>query len=250
MKVRIATGAGWLAGAHALILGLFWLLLRVPESNLLMLAASAVLAATIVVASGCVETVALLALRGGPFGRQLLRRGVGGVLPFVASLAVFALVWFATVRFDGWWASARGEIDAWLVARLGWTDASWLHAAVGWAAAFVRWVLGLSLALALFAALVREEPAGEARAQDGGMSVGLARRWMRAAVSPRALLGLLALIVVFAWLPWQAAYWRPSWVSPSWAEVLFVATKLGALYLLATIGWTLALMLANRLRLP
>lgn len=248
MKLRFAISVGWLAGAHALFLGLFWLLLNVPESNVLMLTTSAVLAVTIVAASGCVETVALLALRGKPFGGRLLRRGFRGVLPFVASLAVFALVWFAASLFDGWWAAARGEIDAWLIAHLHWTNTGWLHAAAGWAVAFVRWVLGLSLALALFAALVRDEPTEEARAQDGGVKAGLARRWLRAALSPRALLGLVILIVVFAWLPWLAAYWRPGWISPSRAEVFFVATKLGALYLLATIGWTLALMLANRLR--
>lgn len=249
MKLRFAVVVGWLAGAYALIFGLFWLLLRVPESNALMLAASSLLAAVIVAASGCVETVALLALRGEPLGGRLLRRGIGGVLPFVAAVAVFAAVWWASSRLDGWWAGARGEIDAWLIARFGWTGTGSLHAAVGWFTSFVRWVLGLSLALALFAALVRNDPreaAALAAAPAGG---AFARRWARAAFSPRALAALALLIAVFVWLPWQAVYWRPSWLAPSWGEVVFVSAKLGILYLLATIGWTLALTLANRMRI-
>ena len=248
MKLRFAVVVGWLAGAYALIFGLFWLLLRVPESNALMLAASSLLAVVIVAASGCVETVALLALRGEPLGGRLLRRGIGGVLPFVAALAVFAAIWWVSGRFDGWWAGARGEIDAWLIARFGWTGTGWLHAAVGWFGIFVRWVLGLSLALALFAALVRNDPR-EAAAPAAPRAGAFARRWARAAFSPRALAALAVLIAVFVWLPWQAVYWRPSWLAPPLGEVVFVAAKLGILYLLATIGWTLALVLANRMRI-
>ncbi len=242
MKLRFAIVVGWLAGAYLLPFALFWLLLRVPESNALMLATSAALAGTILVMSGCIETVALLALRGAPLGGRLLRRAIRGVLPFVGALVVFTVVWWATARFDWSWASARGEIDAWLIARFGWTSTGWLHATVGWIAAGVRWVLGLSLALALFTALVRDEE-GERPA------IALWRRWAKAAFSLRALAGLAALMALFVWLPWQAAYWRPSWLAPSWPEVVFAATKLGVLYLLANVGWALALLLANRVRL-
>lgn len=241
MKRRFPIVVAWLAGASLLPFALFWLLLRVPESNVLMLAASAALVAVIVFVAGSIETVALLALRGGPLGGRLLRRGLAGVLPFVAALAVFGVAWWATSGFDSWWASARGEIDAWLIARLDWTRTGWLHASVGWLSAFVRWVVGLSLALALFAGLVRNE--GDERTHEA-----LWRRWMRAALSPRALAGLAALIVLFAWLPWQAVYWRPSWLTPSWHEAAFVAVKLGVLYLLANVGWALALLHTNRAR--
>jgi hypothetical protein len=241
MKLRFAVVVGWLAGADVLPFALFWLLLRVPESNLLMLAASVALAVAIVVIAGCIETVSLLALRGAPLGSRLLRRGISGVLPFAAALALFGVAWWATGRFDGWWGSVRGEIDAWLIARFNWTSTGWLHAAIGWLSAFVRWVVGLSLALALFAGLVCTEGAE----RSGGR---LWWRWMGAAFSPRALAGLAALIVLFAWAPWQVVYWRPSWLAPSWPEAAFVAAKLGTLYLLANAGWALALLLANRER--
>ena len=241
MKLRFALVVGWLAGAYLLPFALFWLLLRVPESNVLMIAASAAVALAIVVLAGCIETVALLALRGAPLGRRLLRRGFRGVLPFVAALLVFAAAWWLTARFDAWWGSVRGEVDAWLIARSNWTSTGWLHATVGWISALARWVIGVSLALALFAGLVRDAPVE-------GPERPLWRRWLGAAFSPLALAGLAALLVLFAWLPWQAVYWRPSWVAPSWPEVAFVAAKLGVLYLLANVGWTLALVLANRTR--
>lgn len=244
MKLRFSVVVGWLAGAYLLPFALFWLLLRVPESNVLMLAASMALALAIVVLAGCIETVALLALRGAPLGSALLKRAFRGVLPFVAALLVFAAAWWLTARFDAWWGSVRGEIDAWLIARFGWTSTGWLHAAVGWLSSLARWLIGLSLALALFAGLLRDESAeGPAR------PLPLWRRWMGAAFSPVALAGLAGLLVLFAWLPWQAVYWRPSWVTPSWPEVAFVAAKLGFLYLLANVGWTLALVLANRTRI-
>ncbi|MBP1636772.1 MAG: hypothetical protein H6Q10_3346 [Acidobacteria bacterium] len=238
---RFAIAVGWLAGAYVPILALFWLLLRVPESNVLMLAASAALVLAIAALSGWVESVALLVLGGEPFGTRTLLRGLRGILPFVAALVLFGVIWWATGLAGAWWTGHRGEIDAWLIARFGWAETGWVHAAVRWVLVLARAVLGLSIALALFAAfVVPPAAAGPGRSR--------LRRWASAGFSPLGLLVLLGLLVVFAWLPWQAAYWRPSWLPPTSAEVVFVAAKLGLLYLLATVGWALALVLANRLQ--
>jgi hypothetical protein len=66
-------------------------------------------------------------------------------------------------------------------------------------------------------------------------------RWLRDAVSLRRLLTLAGILVVFFWLPWLAAAWRPAWLAPNWQETTFVVLKLGGLYLLANLGSALVL---------
>jgi hypothetical protein len=52
---------------------------------------------------------------------------------------------------------------------------------------------------------------------------------------------LTGILVVFLWLPWQGVAWRPAWLSPNWQETVFVTAKLGVLFLVAKVGWALAL---------
>ena len=229
MSARRAVVVAWLAAGHALLFGLFWLLLRVPESNVLMLACSAAIAVSILLIAGWIEAVALLALRGETPGARAFRRGVRGMVPFLAGLLLFAAMWWVTGRLTTWWTGHRGEIDAWLMARFGWTATAWLHAGAAWLLAFLRYVVGLSLAVTLFAEAVFEPLRS------------LVARGLMAALSPIRLLALTILLALFFWLPWQVVYWRPSWLEPSWQELAFLAAKLGVLYMFATLGWALIL---------
>jgi hypothetical protein len=70
-------------------------------------------------------------------------------------------------------------------------------------------------------------------------------RWLRASVSRRQL-GVVALaIVLLVAVPWRAVAWRPRGLSPNAAEVVFVATKLSLLYVIAHVGWLLMLFVAG-----
>jgi hypothetical protein len=244
MNARLGIVVGWLAAGHAMLLALYWLLLRVPESNLLMLVASAAIVAAIVLLAGWIEGSAAILLSTGAtrtsWGRktivEAIRSGLRAIVPFIGAVLVFVAAWWLVGRIDGWHAARRGEIDAWVMARFGWTSTRPLHGAVEWLTAFLRYAAGLSLALGFFTEASR------------GRLASFASRWLRASFSPLRLLKLTILLLFFFWLPWQAVYWRPRSLAPSWHEPVFVAVKLGAVYLIATVGWALVLASAVVLR--
>ncbi len=229
MTARLLAIAGWLAAGHAVLAGLYWLLLAIPESNIAMLAASALTVVTLVLAFGWIEAVGLLAWQPEERRRDLPRRGIGKAPGVWIGAVLFVAAWFLVALAQAHWDSYRGEIDAWLMAQFGWTTTGGLHDAVRWLLAFVRF-LGLSLAVSLAWAFV-----------SNGFAGIRSIRWVRDAVSPRRLLVLGGILLVFVWLPWRSVNWRPAWLAPNWQESTFVVLKLGSLYLLANLGWALVL---------
>lgn len=217
----------WLAAGHAATLALYWALINVPETNMTMLALSALLVAALVSVAAIVNLAALAALVAREAPWRHVRRSLPRVPWFLAALLVFWAFSGVAGRLEAWHAAARGELDASLIARFDLTASGWLHAAAGWAVWFVRWGLGASLAVALAAT-----PLAVARSWHGWPARGL--DWRVLGLTAVSLWGL-------AWLPWQAALWRPASLPPTWVEVAFAAGKLAAIYALATAGWLLVL---------
>jgi hypothetical protein len=220
----------WLIVGHAVLGGLFWGLLQVPESNAWMLAVSALLVLLLFVVGGWVETTAALMWVRPSGVRERSRRALGALPVFLLGLIVFGAAWWVSGWFASYAVAHRGGIDAALMARFGWTRTGWIHEALAWIAWFVRYPIGLSLALA----------ATISGAVDGPRAV-IRLRWIARALSPVRLLVVALWLLLFVWLPWQAAYWRPRSVPTNWVEPVFVAAKLLVIYLLMNIGWSLVL---------
>jgi hypothetical protein len=235
MTRRLLSITAWLAFGHALLLGLFWSLLQVPESNTAMLVVSVVVAAAIVAAAGWVEAVALGLWVAGTSWRESLRRARIAPVPAVVALTSFGVIWLLTAHLRAAWFGHTGEIDAWLMQRLGWTRTAGLHSVAGWVIGFIRFVVGGLIALTILA-----------WALAGGMRA-LARpgRWLGAAPAPRPLVVGGLLFHGLVWLPWRAAFWRPAWLAPNWQEAAFAAVKLGLLYAIANLGWATILRLVQ-----
>lgn len=229
MTARVLAIAGWLAAGHAVLAGLYWLLLAIPESPVAMLVASALTVLAIVLGFGWVEAVGLLAWDPDATPRLALRRALARAPGVWLGTALFVVVWFLTAHARTRWDGSRGEIDAWLIATFAWTNTGWLHTAAAWLIALVRFV-GLSLAVSLAWAYAR-----------AGLRGGTSSAWIRNGLSPRRLLTLAGILVVFFWLPWRGVDWRPRWLAPNWQETTFVALKLGVLYLWASLGAALVL---------
>ena len=218
----------WLTASHAALFGLFWLLLQVPESNAAMLAASALLVLAITALACWAESAALLAWRGDAPARRLPRLALNGMPAVLAGFALFCLIAWATGHLSTAWMSRRGEIDAWLMLHFGWTRTARLHGTFEWMVAFIRYVIGISLALSVASTLVAAGWRALARPS-----------WLAVAFGYRRLLFITAALMVFLWLPWRVVGWRPSWLHANWQELSFVSLKLGILYVLANAGWTL-----------
>ncbi len=221
---------GWLVMGHAILGGLYWLLLQIPESNVLMLTASAVTAAMILIGTGIVSGTGLAWWPGSGFGAAA-GAGVRRAAWVVPALAVFGLFWFITSVITARHAGHATEVDAWFLATFGWTDVSWFHTAFAWVLWFIRYVVGAGLALALLAAAVH-----------GGARAVIGLRWI-----PRAFHWQTVLVTTFAWLigvylPWQFVVpWRPASLPASWVQPAFAALKLGLVFVLMNAAWAIVL---------
>jgi len=224
----------WLAAGHLLVGGLYWLLLQVPESNVWMLASSLLIVLAALVMAGVIEETAILAWPSNePMGvalRTALQRAWLVVLP----LAVFGCVWWLSGAADDWLARHAGQIDAWIIAKTGWTNTAALHTSLVWVSAFVRYGIGTSLAVALLGSVARQ-----------GLR-GVTSPWLRHALAWKPLVIVAAVLFVGVWLPWQAVYWRPASLPPTWVQPAFAAAKLFVLYVVGNLAWAVVLRTASR----
>jgi hypothetical protein len=224
----------WLSAGHLLVAGLYWLLLQVPESNVWMLASSAAIVVATLLLGGIIESTAILAWTSSePMSAALktaVRRGWLVVLP----LAVFACVWWMTGTAQDWLARHAGQIDAWIIAAFGWTKTAGLHTAMARVIACARYGIGTSLAVALLAALARQGPRGATSS------------WPLRGLAWKPLAIVSAVLFVGVWAPWQAAYWRPASLPPTWVQPAFAAVKLFAIYIVGNLAWAVVLRTASR----
>ena len=235
MITRFFSVVLWLVAGHAAVGGLYWLLLQVPESNALMLGLSALLVLVAVYLLGLVQVAGWRILGAGDsFGRAIaegLRRAWLVVFP----LAVFLVFWWVSGAGQDWWGAHAGEIDAWFIASLGWTNTGWVHRTADYILAFIRYGLGVALSVSLLAAI--------AAVGAGGIGAGW---WLRGALGWRYLLVVVAALIAGCALPWYGVYWRPTSLPPTWVQPAFAAVKLFVLFLVGNVAWAFILLKAPR----
>lgn len=229
MTRRLAVVTGWLLAGQAVWLALFWALLQVPESSVAMLALSALLVVGLVVLAAAIVS-------GGMAAWDLDRPAARGLLPRPGRLgaallsgAVLTAVWWTGGLLLESHGRLAGQIDAVYIAWTGSSATAWIHTAIVWAVAWLRWSLGLSLAVSLLGAAVRH----------GGAALG-DLRWVRAALSPRVWGLLTVWLVCLVVLPWSQVHWRPSGLSLV-AEPWFVGAKLAIIAIAMGVGSALIL---------
>jgi hypothetical protein len=220
-----------LVAGHAAAAGLFWWFINVPESNITMLSLSAALIVLTIVVLGWTEATAALLLWDSACGfRRAARRAFGALPAFIVGLLVFALFWWMTARADAWATAYSGQIDAWWMASTGSAKTAWIHSGLAIVLWFLRYVAGVSLAVAALAA-----------GATGGRRALLSARWLRAALARRQLGAIGLAMLLGVWLPLRATDWRPDAIPPTAVEAVFIAAKLGLLYLVLNAGWALVL---------
>lgn len=202
----------WLALALHVIAGLFWALVSTPESNVWMLTLSALLVVALLMTAGVAIDVAMRLWRGRPARpggtADLLWPG----LRLVPALLLFAAVWWAAQLADAQVEASRGRITAAIIARTGWANPEVIFTATRWLVALAQWVVAPLVAFGLFGALTH----GTARSAGS--------RWLRQALSWRALAAGALVTLAIAWFwPWLDA-WRPA-LPPTWVQLVFVGAK-------------------------
>jgi hypothetical protein len=235
MRGRLFTLVAWLAAGHILIVGLAMWLLQVPESNAWMLALSLVIVMAVILLTGVVEHTAVLAAPGDVAFSAAVGRAVRGAWLIVYPLVVVGAFWWAGDAVQSWLNRHAGELDASLIATFGWTRSSGLHTALAWTVSFLRWGVGISLAVSLMTALA-----------GAGLRAMFGRAWLGRALSWKQLLVVSAALWLGLWLPWQAVYWRPASLPPTWVQPAFAVLKLSVLFLMANAAWAVIVKTAAR----
>jgi hypothetical protein len=229
---RTAAMLAWLVAGHAVLGGLYWALLLVPESNVFMLTTSLLLVVGMVWWCGLVEGVGLLASQADDSLRAHVRPAAGRAALVVAPLIVFAFVWWTTGMASDWLARHSTEIDAWILLKTGWTRSIVLWPAGEYVIAYVRYGLGASLALTLFVDLLRT-----------GLGGAASSSWLRRSFAWRQLVVLTVAWVIGLLVLSPVAYWRwqPKGFAAEWFEPAFAATKLSLMFVVANLAWTAVL---------
>lgn len=188
-----------------------------------MLGVSAALALLMLVALAVGVNTAVLLMQGMRLGVSL-GTAVRRIHWFVVASLPIALAWWLLAQADAWVSSHAGEINAWLIARFGWSDISRLFQAHAWISRWIRWVMVPVASLSLLATLLGHDR--RAAAQE---------RWLRRAWHWRTL-GLASLVfVVLMVLPWKLAAWQPA-LPATWVQPAVAALRLGVVTMLWSIG--------------
>ncbi len=214
----------WLLVGLAVAGGVYWGFLNTPESTVLALLLSAVLAiATLVVVAISVNGASLAWSLG--WSGNVIRRSISGIPAFIVAALLAGVVWSLTGRALTWVATYSGQISAWFIAQFGWADASSFFNTITWGGRWLQWVVGPLIALSLL----------------GSMLIGewtSARwRWLARGFSPFRLTLATVWVAIFVALPWiYVLPWRPRVLPPTFVEIAFVAAKLGLVAILIAIG--------------
>lgn len=220
----------WLVTGDAVCAALYWGLLNVPESNVLMLAVSALL--TILVAwtaAGVNATAAAWLAPDATFGTAR-RTGAGALAAFLLALVAFGAAAWAGARLDAWHDAVHGEIDAWLIATFRTTHSAWLHRGLDLVVFVLQYALGPSMAAGVLAVYGRS-----------GLGAAAASGWARVGLAPRQVALTVLAIGIFVVLPMRLVYWRPASLPPSWIQPAFATVKLAVVALLVHVGWMIVL---------
>ncbi len=199
---------------------LYWLFLSTPESNVLMLLASLVLALALVIVMAVTVNAAVLRARGASI-RTAVAAGSRGTGWFLLAVLPSLFAWWAIGKGDDWITRHQGEINAWFIAQLDWADITRLLQTELWVSRWLRWAVLPVVSVSLLAALLTHETPRSS--------------WVRRAAHWRTLVvATLVFVLLFA-LPWQLTSWRPQ-LPPTWVEPATAALRLGLVFLLGLVG--------------
>jgi len=233
MMRPLVLSVAWTLSGAALGAALFWAFLNTPESTIFTLGVSLILMIAMAAVTGA-TTTGVMAGWAGRWQQPIWRGAITGVPAFLPPAILVVVAWWIVGRGLAWLAAHDGEISAWFIATLDWSDVRPLLTGTRLA---LEWVRGI---LVPFAALVW---LGHLLAH--GWHPLLDRASLVRALSPWRLAAVTAIAVATIWAPLTyATYWTPRGLPPTWVEPAVAIVKFSAMALLAAIGLSLITRLA------
>jgi hypothetical protein len=223
--MRLVITALWILLGSAISAALYWQFLITPESTVLALITSGLLAIIVLMLIALTITGAIAIWANG-LSRSALTRAARSMPSILPAAVIVLLVWWMTLRVETWVGMYSGQISAWFIATLGWSDISWLFRAIRYTAMWLRWIIASMLALSLMAGFV----AVGARAMTQAA-------WLRRALRPRSLVLCTLLFIVLIALPWKYIVpWRPHTLPATAIELAFITLKLSTAAVMAAVA--------------
>lgn len=234
VMTRVAEAAVWLAVSATIAAGLYWTFLNTSEARILTLVLSAVLIVgmILVMAIGASATVLFVL---GESRRTSLALGARRLHWFVITAMVAAVLTWAVLQADAWVTRHSGEISAWFIATLNWSDVSPLLRAESYLSLWLRWVVIPSGMIAALASVLT----------SGGHALASAS-WMRAAWRWQTLALATGAFVVLILLPWNVVAWRPEAAPPVSMDAILAGLRLSVVGAAMAVGAAIMLSTAAR----
>jgi hypothetical protein len=233
MMRPLLLSVAWTLSGAAVSAALFWAFLNTPESTIFTLGVSLILVIAMAAVTGA-TTTGVMAGWAGRWQQPIWRRAITGAPAILPPAILVAVAWWTVGRGLAWLAAHDGEISAWFIATLDWSDVRPLLNGARLATAWVRTILVPFAALAWLGHLLAH---------------GWHPLWDRAslvrALSPWRLAAVTAIAAATLWAPLTyATYWTPRGLPPTWVEPAVAIVKFSAMALLGAIGLSLITRLA------
>jgi hypothetical protein len=223
----------WVLAGAAIAAGLSWAFLNTPESTVWTLALSGLFVLALLAAAALTLNAALLSWERG-WSWAVVRRAAAGVVPFVLCLLLVLASWWLFGRARDWLGARSGEIGAWFIARVDWSDVRPLTGAAQAVCDWMRMVVVPMAALAWLAAALRD-----------GWPAFVSPVAARRSLAPHRLLAATAVSGACLWAPWTyLTLWVPRGLPPTWVEPAVAVLKFGAMAALGAVGVSLLTRLA------
>lgn len=225
----------WVLAGGALAAAVYWAFLNTPESTVFTLGLSLLLAILLLVIVSTTTCVLLIGWSSG-WQQAVWRRALPGVVPFAGLVLGVVAVWWVIGRGLEGLGARSGEISAWFIATLNWSDVRPLITGVQTVGDWLRFVASPFVALVWLSGVL-----------VGRWRPGTPYAWMPAAGVPArlALATLLAALTLWAPLAF-GLYWMPRGLPPTWVEPGVALLKFALMAIVAAVGFSLIVRLAAR----
>ena len=236
MMRALGVSVAWILTGALIGSGLFWAFLNTPESTVFMLGVSLLLVLLLYATGAIVTSGAIAGWASGWRGRRVANTALAGIPAALPPVLLALAAWWLIGRGLGWWAAHSGEISAWFIATVNWSDVTPLLNGVRLAGEWLRLVVVPFAALVWLAELLSR-----------GWRPLVNRAAMAHALSPLRLVLVTLLFVTTLWAPiTYGAYWMPRGLPPTWVEPAVAIGKFAAMALVGAAGLSLIVRLASR----
>ncbi|MCC7243540.1 MAG: hypothetical protein IT180_16575 [Acidobacteria bacterium] len=230
----LAASTVWILSGAAAFAALWWAFVNTPESTVFTLVLSLLLVLGMYAVAALTWSGALVGWSRG-WSRGAARGAVAGLPAFLLPVIAAGAAWWMVGAALGWMERHSGEISAWFIATLNWSDLTGPMTAVAYLGEWLRRVVAPFVALVWFGHILSR-----------GLWAWRDRTPLARALSPARLTAATLVAIVTLWAPLHyGLYWMPPGLPATWVEPSVALAKFGLIAIAGAVGLSLIARLAS-----